>query len=257
VSHLRAWDDYTFDHSVQVAMLSILLGRELGLTPYQLYRLGTGAILHDIGKVAVPKEVLNKEGPLTPEEFELMKTHCRVGWDIIQDHPSIMPTSAIVILQHHERLDGSGYPSGLKDRDIHLYAKITAVADVFDAMRADRPYRRRLNPRAVVEALTRDAGPKLNADMVRILLRKVAVVPQGEIVRLTNGLIAVVTGNNPGFPLEPLVVAFGDAHNRPIPRQDLNLKASGVQVAEILDEWPKDLVRSIVPRPGGTEPPQR
>jgi HD-GYP domain-containing protein (c-di-GMP phosphodiesterase class II) len=111
VSHLRAWDNYTFEHSVQVAILSVLVGKHMMMTQDQLVRLGTGAILHDVGKVVVPQEILQKAARLTDEEFDIVRQHPRLGWDLVHDgFHNIMPTSSIVVLQHHERLDGSGYP---------------------------------------------------------------------------------------------------------------------------------------------------
>jgi HD-GYP domain-containing protein (c-di-GMP phosphodiesterase class II) len=245
MNQLRAFDTYTFEHSVQVAMISVLVGRELGLKRRQLYRLGTGSILHDIGKVAVPKEILTKPGRLTPEEFARMQEHCEIGWQLLQDEPAILPTAAIVVLQHHERLDGSGYPKGLRDGEIHLYSRIAAVADVFDAMRADREYRARLTPPQIVGELTAMAGPKLEAQAVAALLRRVAVVSQGEIVRLSDGGVAVVVRHRPGHPLAPDVVLAGDAQGRPTPPVEVALANHGLEVAEVLREWPPTLREAL------------
>lgn len=245
ISHLRAWDNYTYEHSVQVAILSAIMGRHLFMSESELHRLTIGAILHDIGKVAVPQEILSKSGALTDEEFEIVKGHVRIGWDLVHDRFSIPPTSSIVVLQHHERLDGSGYPKGLKDEAIYPFSKIVAVADVFDAMRADRVYRSRLTPVDVVEIFLKEAGTKFEKRAVEALFLRVAVVPTGEIVRLSHGHLAIVTGQNPGHPLTPLVTVVADDMNQPVERHEMDLKDSGWRVEEILNEWPPELARRL------------
>lgn len=242
IERIRSWDGYTFEHSIQVAIVSIIIGRELSLPPEQLQRLGVGAMLHDIGKVMIPHEILNKPGALTDDEFDIMKTHAKLGWDFVHERFSmIMPTSSIVIIQHHERLDGSGYPHGLREDQIHLNARIVAVADVFDAMRARRIYRRRRMPKEVWTALTRVAGQKLDPSAVAALLNRVALVSQGEIVRLSNGRLAIVVEPSQGAPLEPLVRVVADKDDNPVRPYDWDLRDSGCVVETTLDRWPPKL----------------
>lgn len=249
VGHLRAWDDYTFEHSVQVAILSTLVGKHLMMTEDQLVRLGTGAILHDVGKVMVPREILNKPAGLTKDEFEVVKEHARLGWDLVHDgFQNIMPTSSIVVLQHHERLDGSGYPSGLKGEEIYVFSRICAVADVFDAVRAERNYRPSHSPRQVLRIMQEEAGPKLDASAVTALLQHVAIVPQGEIVRLTNGLLGAVTAINPEDPLQPVVEVVADDQDQAIAREALDLKGTPLHVAEVLGEWPPGVAERVQQR---------
>ncbi len=239
IERIRSWDAYTFEHSIQVAIISIIIGRELRLPPEQLQRLGVGAMLHDIGKVLIPQEILNKQGTLTDDEFDVMKTHARLGWDLVHEQfAMIMPTSSIVIMQHHERLDGSGYPHGLPGGQIHLNSRIVAVADVFDAMRANRIYRKRRMPKEVWTALTRDAGRRLDARSVAALFNRVALVSQGEIVRLSNGMLAIVTEPSQGAPLEPKVRVVADEADTPIRPYDWDLRGSGCIVETTLDRWP-------------------
>ncbi|MHB1628299.1 MAG: HD-GYP domain-containing protein [Bacilli bacterium] len=246
IERIRSWDSYTFEHSIQVAIIAIIIGRELCLTPEQLQRLGIGAMLHDIGKVLIPQEILNKQGSLTDDEFDVMKTHTTLGWHFVHERfAMIMPTSSIVIIQHHERLDGSGYPQGLRDHQIHSLSKIVAVADVFDAMRAARIYRERRMPKEVLTALTRDAGLKLDARMVKALLSRVALVSQGEIVRLSNGLLAFVTEPSMVAPLEPQVRVVADEDDTPIRRYDWDLRDSGYIVEKTLDQWPAKVLKSV------------
>lgn len=242
IAHLRTWDNYTFEHSVQVAILSVLVGKHLMMTEDQMVRLGTGAILHDVGKVMVPQEILQKPATLSDEEFDIVKQHPRLGWDLVHDgFQNIMPTSSIVVLQHHERLDGSGYPSHLKGEEIYVFSRVVAAADVFDAIRAERNYRPQYAPRRVLQIMQEEAGPKLDAAAVQALLAHVAIIPVGEIVRLTNGLLGAVTGLNAGEPLQPLVTVVADDRNVPIAREEIDLRGTPLQVDQILNDWPSGL----------------
>jgi HD-GYP domain-containing protein (c-di-GMP phosphodiesterase class II) len=239
IGRVRAWDNYTFEHSVHVATLATVIGKRMLMTDDQLVRLGTGAILHDVGKVTIPQEILQKPGPLTDSEFEVMKTHARNGWDMVHEtYQNIMPTSSIVILQHHERLDGSGYPQGLKGDDIYIFSRITAAADVMDAVRAERNYRKSYRPAEVLRIMLQDSGVRLDAKAVEIALRHVSLVSTGEIVRLTNGLLGMVTGLNVGEPLRPVVSIVADDLDRVMPIEEVDLSGTELHIADVLDEWP-------------------
>ena len=246
IAHLRTWDNYTFEHSVQVAILSVLVGKHLMMTEDQLVRLGTGAVLHDVGKVMVPQEILQKPASLTAEEFDVVKQHPRLGWDLVHDgFQNIMPTSSIVVLQHHERLDGSGYPSHLKGDEIYVFSRVVAAADVFDAIRAERNYRPHYAPRRVLQIMQEEAGPKLDASAVQALLGHVAIIPVGEIVRLTNGLLGAVTALNQGCPLQPVVTVVADDRDLPITREALDLRDTPLRVDQILNDWPPGLAERV------------
>ncbi len=161
-------DRYTAQHQERVAILSQALGRRLGLSENQLEGVYLGALIHDLGKIAIPSDVLNKPGALTSEERALVKTHVQVGCEILQNVELPWPIQAIVG-QHHERLDGSGYPCGLKAAEILLEARIVAVADVFQALCEKRPYREALGVRLALEKLEAEAGVTFDADVVRAL----------------------------------------------------------------------------------------
>ena len=133
-------DPYTAGHQNKVAQLSVAIGRELGMDENRLEGLRLGATIHDIGKIYVPAEILNRPGRLSKAEFEIIKSHAEVGYDIIKDVRFPWPVADMVI-QHHERMDGSGYPKGLKGEEIILEARILSVADVVEAISAHRPYR--------------------------------------------------------------------------------------------------------------------
>lgn len=150
--NITNYDQYTYTHSVNVGIYSILLAKSLfGDTHiHDMNELGAGFFLHDIGKVRIAPEILNKKGRLTEREFEIIKTHTLKGFDILTETEQLTEESKIIVLQHHERYDGSGYPEGLEGDQIHLYSKICSIADVFDALTSQRPYR---GPMAPYEAM--------------------------------------------------------------------------------------------------------
>lgn len=246
LSHLRVWDDYTFEHSIHVAIVATVIGKHANLRQDQMHNLGVGAILHDIGKINVPQEVLNKPAGLTDFELSQMREHPHAGWDLVHEgYPGVMPTASIAVLQHHERLDGSGYPSGIEGDRIYIFSRIVAVADVFDALRSERPYRNPIAPRGVMDMLRADAGTKLDAQFVDALFKYVAVVPEGEAVRLTNGLLAFVTKTNPDRPLQPVVEIVADGAGRLLEHEQVDLTHSDVEVESVLDEWPEAVERQV------------
>ena len=138
---LKIFDDYTFYHSVSVATISIMIAISMGFNKSDLISLGLSSILHDIGKVFTPKEILNKKGRLTDSEMEIIKTHSDVGYRYLKDKFNVPMKSYLGVLQHHERWDGTGYPLGLKKDKISLFARIISIADVYDALTSERPYR--------------------------------------------------------------------------------------------------------------------
>lgn len=161
-------DQFTARHQLRAAELSVAMGRRLGLDSERLEGLYLGALVHDIGKVAIPWEILCKPGALTAAERSLVESHAQIGADILA--PVILPWPIhLIVAQHHERLDGSGYPAGLRGEAILPEARIVAIADVFQSMCDDRPYRRALGIDAALAELERGAGVTFDADAVRAL----------------------------------------------------------------------------------------
>lgn len=208
---LKSYDDYTYYHSVNVGVLSIVLGVACGMNRSALYRLGLGALLHDIGKVFIDRKIIEKRGPLTPEEFTEVKKHPELGYSYLLKSGFEFPATALNgILQHHERLDGSGYPNGLSGSQIHRFGRIIAVADVYDAMTSDRPYRAGMMPSEVIEFLMGGAGTLFDPEVVFLFTRKVAAYPLGTCVLLSNGLTAIVVENYEDCCLRPKVRILND-----------------------------------------------
>ncbi|HOV42638.1 MAG TPA: HD-GYP domain-containing protein [Syntrophothermus lipocalidus] len=205
LSDIRTYDDYTFSHSCNVCVLSLLTGITLGYNELKLKELGIGALLHDIGKIRVSKELLNKRGELTKNEYAEIKKHAAYGFDILRTYEDIPLLSAHIAFQHHERWDGKGYPRGLNQEQIHEYARIVAVADVYDALLADRPYRSAYSINQAVAILNHMSGLYFEPRILAALVSNVAVYPIGSVVMLNTGEIGVVVDVNRNAPTRPVV----------------------------------------------------
>lgn len=209
---LKSYDNYTYFHSVNVGVLSIVLGVALEMNQSALYKLGLGALLHDIGKVFIDTKIIDKEGPLTPDEFAEVKKHPGLGYDYLRKVNFGFPASSLnCVFQHHERVDGSGYPKGLVGKQISRFSRIVSVADVYDAMTSDRPYRTAMMPSEVMEYLMGGAGTLFDPEVVFLFTRKVAAFPLGTCVLLSNGMTAIVIENFEDCCLRPKVKILNDS----------------------------------------------
>lgn len=202
---IKIFDDYTYHHSTNVAVLSLILGIAMGIPKNRMVELGMAAIFHDIGKVFVPKEILNKEGEFTEEEFEIMKEHSRKGYEYLKDFVKLPPRAYVGVLQHHERFNGEGYPQGLSGKDISLFARIITITDVFDALTSDRTYRKGLLPSEAMEYIMGNGGMLFDHEIVKIFAKKVAPYPIGTYVHLSDGREGLVVENYEECCLRPKV----------------------------------------------------
>lgn len=202
---LKVFDDYTFYHSVNVAVMTIIIGIALEMSRTALYKMGLGALLHDIGKIFISKDILGKEGPLNDVEFEEIKRHPSLGYDYLINHFDIPAKSYLGALHHHERFDGSGYPLSLKGENISKIGRIIAIADVYDALTSDRPYRKALLPSDAMEYIMGGSGTMFDPVYVRIFTRKVAAFPLGTIVKLSDGTKGIVVKNYEDCCIRPCV----------------------------------------------------
>jgi HD-GYP domain-containing protein (c-di-GMP phosphodiesterase class II) len=202
---IKSMDSYTYQHSVNVAVLSLVLGIQLELDKKKLYDLCLGALVHDIGKALIPIEILQKSGKLTEEENDIVKKHTEMGYDFLKGSVDVSASSRIIALEHHEREDGKGYPEKRKANEINELAKIVAVADVYDALTSDRPYRKAMSPNDAVEYIMANGQTQFDYEVVKAFSKSIVPYPEGTIVKLSNGEIAVVEEVYPNFTLRPKV----------------------------------------------------
>lgn len=202
---IRSQNNYLYAHSVNVAVISLMLGISCRLPKKRLEALCAGALLHDIGKACIPQEIVNKTGKLTDEEEEIMKKHPRLGYKYLSSTYNVSALSKIIVLQHHERFDGCGYPDGLKNDKIMDLSAIVSIADTYDNLSTDSPNRKALFPSDVLEYLMSNAGIKFDYSLVNIFCRIIIPFPKGTLVQISTGEIAVVEKTIPNFPLRPVV----------------------------------------------------
>jgi HD-GYP domain len=216
LSDIKSVDDYTFQHCVNVCILSLITGIGLDFDLNQLRELGIGAILHDIGKLFIPKEIIQKPSQLTVEEFEHIKKHTVLGYELLKKIDKISLASAFISFGHHERYDGTGYPLQLKGENIHIYARIVAVADVYDALTSNRVYRKKLKESEVYEYITSLAIHHFDPRVVDSFVKHVSIYPVGTGVLLNTGERALVIKSNIKLPTRPRIRIFSNDRRRTI-----------------------------------------
>lgn len=228
---IKSLDNYTYQHSVNVAILSMILGIQLKLSRYELYTLCVGAMLHDIGKVFVSLEIVQKSGKLTDVEYAEIKQHTIRGYDYLKGSLDVSAVSRIIALQHHERPNGLGYPERRKGSDIHKLSKIVAIADVYDALTSDRTYRKALSPNEALEYIMASGGSQFDYEMVCTFANTIIPYPEGSLINLSTGDIALVEDVNPKYALRPKVkVVRGKTPGLQIDLEnELNIVITGLQ----------------------------
>lgn len=201
---LRTYDDYTYRHSVNVAVMSTVIGLNLGYNKNTLKELSISAMLHDVGKLMLDSTILNKPGSLTKEEYDHIKQHPQMAFNFLRQRMDISSKIRAGVLSHHENEDGSGYPNGFSKDEIYIYAKIIHVADVFDALTSKRPYKLPYARCEAVEYLMGSCGRLFNREIVEAFIGAVTVYPLGTEVRLSDGREGIVAANR-NNPLRPVI----------------------------------------------------
>lgn len=214
LARIRAKDAYLMEHSMNVAILLANFGRYLGLERNVLKELTLGGLLHDVGKIMTPDEVLNKPGKLTDEEFGVMRQHVVHSYDILSNTAGITPTMLEVAANHHERLDGTGYPQRLKGEQLSLYTRMSGIVDVYDAVTADRVYKQGMQPTQAFRVLLKGINQHFDAELVTKFIKCMGVYPVGTLVQLSNQRLAVVMQRNEQQPLKPVVKVIYHATQR-------------------------------------------
>lgn len=210
LTDIRSMRDHTFAHSANVCILSLLTGLALGYDQTKLKDLGTGALLHDVGKAIVPEDIVNSKKVFSANEYELIQKHVDYGFDILRKTDNINIIVAHIAWQHHERFNGSGYPRHLAGKDILEFARVVAIADVYDALATDRPYRSRHLPHEVVEIIRAGQGSDFDPDIAIEFIRNIAPFPKGSIVLLNTGHKGVIWSVKKDFPTRPMVKLLYD-----------------------------------------------
>ena len=221
ISEIRSVDEYLLEHSVNVSAMAIMTGTCLGMDEDELYMLGICGLMHDIGKIKVPPEILNKPARLTEEEYKEVQKHTLYALDVL----GYDEVAAKVASQHHERYDGSGYPYKLVKGEIHPYAQIIGLVDVYDALTVDRCYRSACQAREVIELVAATGNYHYDYTIVRAFLSNIAPYPVGTKVLLSNGQTALVVSSAQHFPIYPKVRLLTDEQGQPLPvYEDVDLQ---------------------------------
>jgi len=255
LTHLKNRDEYTMTHSVNVCILALTFGRHMQLPREQLEILGVGALLHDIGKLRVPTEILNKPDRLTRDEFEIMKKHPVEGYDILREDLLMSPQILDIVLHHHERISGQGYPEGMLGDSISGLTKMTSIVDVFDAITSDRCYHDGLSPYIALQNIYRWTDNAFDKNLVEGFMGCMGVYPVGSLVELNQGQIAVVIATTPKTKLRPMLLLLTDKEKHflktrrilNLSSQDWEKSTSRLEIKNVID--PKTLgidIKSIL-----------
>jgi len=220
---LKNYDNYTFTHMVNVSILTMGQARGVGIDGALLREFGMAGLMHDIGKVQTPNEILNKPGKLTDEEYTILKRHTVDGAEILRQTPEMPTLAPIVAFEHHLRADGTGYPSAVRPQ-LNLGTTLAGIADVYDAMRSQRVYQPAFPTDRILAVLQRNDGTQFDQNLVRRFVQLVGIYPAGNLVRLDTGEIAVVLKAYAPDPYRPQVRILLGADRQPLPQpEDLNL----------------------------------
>lgn len=243
VVDLIGTDAYTYKHSVNVTVLSIITSKALGYKREDIKNIALGALLHDIGKVRVDAGLILKPGKLTLEERKAVEKHPEFGYELLEAIEGLPYTTKQIIRHHHEKLDGSGYPLGLKGIEIPEYVRLVTVCDMYDAMTTDRVYRKRMPIYRALDILMAEAIYRIDPKIYTVLLRNIAVYPVGTGVILSDGRIGVVTGFRNVNPSRPRVRVLNNLPgNRDVDMEEINLEDS--QILFIEDVWDIEAIKA-------------
>lgn len=220
---IKTFDNYTYVHSLNTCVLALFFGVQMSYTKSMLLDLGMGTMLHDIGKTKISKTILNKEEKLTEEEYAVMKKHPELGFRLVENLKFMSDRAKLIVIQHHEKIDGSGYPKGLDGSRISKFAKIACISDIYDAIVSDRVYRKRIPENEAYEYILAGAGNFFDWELVNVFKNNFSLYPLGVCVKLSNGVEGFVVKHNKGFPDRPVLRILTDRAGHPIEPVELDL----------------------------------
>ena len=194
----KTFDNYTYEHSISVSVYASMVGLAFGFNPEEIKKLAIAGILHDIGKKCIPYEILHKPDRLNDEEFNEIKKHPNYGYNMVKENTQLPATAKVVILQHHENEDGSGYPKGLKGDEIYKFSKIVHIVDVYDALISRRPYKDPMDPKEAMDFIIEKSGGMFDEKFVDAFIQIMPSYPKGKVVVLNDGRKAIVLKNIKG-----------------------------------------------------------
>lgn len=224
MSKIREQDEYTAEHCLNVCILAMVFGRHLGLSEKEIVRLGLCGLLHDVGKMKMPSDILNKPEKLDPDEFEVIKKHTLTGYNLLKESPNfIPPIVAEVAKSHHEQMDGSGYPSGIPAGNLDRMIRMISLVDAYDAMTSDRCYSKGKSNTDALKLIYEQKGKQFDEELALEFIRCIGIYPAGTIVQLINGSVGVVIEINPQYRHLPKVLILRDAEGNEVNPFVLNL----------------------------------
>ena len=242
LGRIKQADTYTFQHCVSVCALMVSFAHALGLDAASVQEAGLGGLLHDVGKMKIPNEVLNKPGRLTEAEFTIMKSHAALSRELLEGTPGISETVIRIASEHHEKMGGCGYPYGLSGAQISQQGRMAAIVDVYDALTSNRVYHKGMEPSDALKKLLEWSGDHLDGDLVQLFIRALGIYPVGSLVRLSNGKLAVVVEQQESL-LQPVVRMVYDAvRGYRLPPKDLHLDQSDEHIESFEEpaDWDLD-----------------
>ena len=241
LARLKTKDDYTFMHSVSVCALMVALSRQIGLGEEETRQAGVAGMLHDIGKMAIPLDILNKPGSLTDNEFAVVRRHPEQGFAMLSECKGLGEVPLDVCLHHHEKMDGSGYPKGLSGEQITRMARMGAICDVYDAITSTRAYKQAWDPSASIQRMSQWKG-SFDPELFQSFVRCIGIYPVGTLVKLESGKMGVVIDQNPRSLVKPRVkVFYSTTTGMPLNRYVLDLASPDcsdkIVSRELAEKW--------------------